>query len=122
MAGTVSRLYNFNTDYINGDPITDIKVDAELNQLIVALNAKMLCKTTAPSSPVDGQSWVDISESWPIAKIYDSTNSQWIGIIPQSLTTAERDALTSVPNGAIIFNETTGKLQGRESSAWANLI
>ena len=37
------------------------------------------------------------------------------------LTTTQRDALTPT-NGMIIYNTTTGKFQGYESGAWANLI
>lgn len=40
------------------------------------------------------------------------------GIQPISLTTAERDALTSVPAGSVIFNETTSKMNFYNGSAW----
>lgn len=40
------------------------------------------------------------------------------GISPISLTTSERDALSSVRSGAIIFNETTSKLNFWNGSAW----
>lgn len=44
-----------------------------------------------------------------------------VGFLPPRLTTTERDALTA-QNGMIIFNTTTGKLQGREAAAWVDLI
>lgn len=40
------------------------------------------------------------------------------GMAPISLTTAERDALTGVSAGAIIFNETTSKLNFYTGSGW----
>ncbi len=41
-----------------------------------------------------------------------------ITITTVSLTTAERDALTGVTAGAMIFNETTSKLNFYTGSAW----
>jgi len=41
-----------------------------------------------------------------------------LGVAPVSLTTTERDALTGMDGGAIIFNETTGKLNVYNGSAW----
>ena len=37
----------------------------------------------------------------------------------QSLTTAERDALTGVANGDLVYNETTGAFNGRETGSWS---
>lgn len=38
-----------------------------------------------------------------------------------SLTTAERDALVGVANGALIFNSTTGNIEKYESNSWSAL-
>jgi hypothetical protein len=35
-----------------------------------------------------------------------------------SLTTAERDALVSPPDGLVVYNETTNKLNVRANGAW----
>lgn len=40
------------------------------------------------------------------------------GLLANSLTTTERDALSSPTNGAVIYNETTGQMQFREGGAW----
>ena len=40
--------------------------------------------------------------------------------VPPNMTTAERDAL-SPRNGSIIYNTTTGTLQGYTASSWSNL-
>ena len=36
-------------------------------------------------------------------------------------TTGERDALTGVVNGMVIYNETAGQVQARVSGAWVAL-
>tara|TARA_R110000737_G_scaffold56106_1_gene80179 strand:- start:14197 stop:16437 length:2241 start_codon:yes stop_codon:yes gene_type:complete len=41
-----------------------------------------------------------------------------LGVAPVSLTTAERDALTGMDDGAIIFNETTGVLNTYNGTVW----
>ena len=38
-----------------------------------------------------------------------------------SMTSTERDALTSPENSQIIYNETTNKLQVRASGSWVDL-
>lgn len=40
---------------------------------------------------------------------------------PRVMTSAQRDTL-SPRNGEVIFNETTGKLQARESGSWTDII
>lgn len=44
------------------------------------------------------------------------------GVFVPRLTTAQRDALQNVVNGQLIYNTSTEKFQGREASAWTNLI
>lgn len=41
-----------------------------------------------------------------------------VGAIMNNLTTSERDAVSSTPNGAVIYNTTTGQTQFREGGAW----
>jgi len=77
MAVSQSRLYNFVNDKNAGTPITASKVDAELNAQIAALNRKVIAASTAPSSPIDGDSWIDLSQDPPVLKIYDQTNAGW---------------------------------------------
>ena len=40
------------------------------------------------------------------------------GIVPSSYTTAERDALVDVPNGVVIYNTTTNKLNVMADGSW----
>ena len=39
-------------------------------------------------------------------------------LIPAPFTTTERDALTNVPEAAVIYNSTTNKLNFYNGSAW----
>lgn len=50
---------------------------------------------------------------------WNTTTKQ--GLVVNSLTTAQRDALGTATNGAIIYNTTTGVAQLRDSGAWVNL-
>lgn len=44
----------------------------------------------------------------------------WGGVLP-TLTTTERDALSSVANGTLIYNTTTDKVQARAAGSWVDL-
>ncbi len=44
----------------------------------------------------------------------------WGGVLP-TLTTTERNALSSPSNGMLIYNSTTHKAQVRANGAWADL-
>lgn len=53
------RYYSANADYVAGHPIDDRDIDGEFNAITVALNRKVLIKTSAPTSPIEGQTWYD---------------------------------------------------------------
>ena len=44
----------------------------------------------------------------------------WGGTLP-TLTTTERDALSSPVNGTLIYNSSTHKVQARANSSWVDL-
>jgi len=48
-------------------------MDAEFDQIIESLNSKGIAKSTAPSSPTAGDTWVDTSTTPPQLKVYDGT-------------------------------------------------
>lgn len=76
MALTIARLYNFVSDKNNGIKILSARVDGEFDQQIASLNQKVLIKATSPSSPITGQTWVDVSTATPILKVYDGSTWQ----------------------------------------------
>lgn len=67
---------------------------------------------------------------WPGSNVYSGGHSGYSGtvnvrikhntVVPMS--TSRRDTLIGLTNGLVIYNTSLGKLQGRESAAWANLI
>ena len=82
MAISQSRLYDFETDRDAGTKIQAARVDGELDQVITALNKKVLISGSAPSSPEDGQTWVDSSTNPPILKVYDTTAGAFREFLP----------------------------------------
>lgn len=64
---------------------------------------------------------IGIGTTAPLACAQLEVASTERGFLPPRMTETQRDAIPSQVNGLIIFNLTTGKLQVRESSAWANL-
>jgi hypothetical protein len=76
----------------------------------------------AIQSPQNGQ--IIYNTTLYVYQQYDERTLTWwnFGKRVTSFTTAERDALSNVENGIIIYNTTTNKFQGRENSAWVNLI
>ncbi len=80
MSVAIARKYNFANDSAAGTPISSAKVDAELDQLIASLNQKVQIKSTAPATPADGQTWIDLSQNPPVMKIYDQTAGAWTNV------------------------------------------
>lgn len=79
MSSAIARLYNWVTDKANGVKITASRQDAELDQLVLAANRKVLCATSAPGSPITGQSWVDTSLTPPVLKTYNGSTWDVVG-------------------------------------------
>lgn len=52
---------------------------------------------------------------------WSTTSTNTWGLKVNVLTTTQRDALTSPPDGAVFFNSTTTKLQVRAGGAWVDL-
>jgi len=94
MSTLVSRLYNWVTDKANSVKITASRMDAEFDQVVTALNRKVLCSASAPANPINGQTWVDTTNKLP--KIY--LDSEWKTI---ALLTAADIIGTIYPVGSI---------------------
>jgi hypothetical protein len=54
----------------------------------------------------------------PSSKAILDLTSTTLGFLPPRMTTAQRDAITSVPAGLMIYNTTTNKLNFYNGSAW----
>src|SRR3990167_2016050 len=77
MSTLLAPHYDFTADSASSLAISSSKVDEEFDDLIAAANQKVQIASAAPSSPVDGQTWVDSSIDPPLLKVRDATNSIW---------------------------------------------
>ena len=106
MSTTISRLYSWATDKTNAIPITASRMDSEMDQVITALNRKALCSSSAPSSPIAGQTWLDTSVTPAQLKIYNGSSWQ----DPETIKGADIASATTTDIGAATgqFIDVTG--------------
>lgn len=64
---------------------------------------------------------VGINTSSPEASAQLDVSSTTRGFLPPRMTTTQRDAIASPPNGLMLYNTTTNKSQVRAAGAWADL-
>jgi hypothetical protein len=64
---------------------------------------------------------VGIGTTSPNAAALLDVASTTSGFLPPRMTTAQRDAITSPPNGLMLYDTTTNKLQVRAGGAWVDL-
>ena len=88
MPTQISRIRNFVNDKNNTIPITASYMDAELDQLVTECNKAVTIKSSAPSSPVEGQTW------------YDSTNKKLMLYRNSAFDRLDVPAGVVVPYGA----------------------
>jgi len=96
------RYFSTLARYNAGQPIDDRDYDGEFDGMTTALNRKVLCAGTAPSTPIAGQTWVDTTNK--LIKYY--RNNEWVSIAPMQVATA---AMTTAQAGDLFYN-TTAKL------------
>jgi hypothetical protein len=58
----------------------------------------------------------------PNAKAKLQIDSTTQGFLPPRMTTTERDAITSVPAGLVVYNTTTNNLNSYSGSTWVELV
>lgn len=116
MSTTISRLYNWVTDKANSVKITASRQDGELDQIIVALNRKVLCSGSAPSSPIAGQTWVDTTNKF--LKHY--RNNEWVimGAVHVSTT---GNVMATPQEGDLWYDTTLDTLKTYNGAAWVTL-
>jgi hypothetical protein len=88
------------------------------NQTGAATNYSMQVGT-APSAFAGGVLVGALAQPDAAAAVEIRTTSQ--GFLPPRMTTTQRDAISTPPDGLIVYNSTTGKLNLREGGAWKAL-
>jgi len=92
------------------DP-TDIKTE-------VSANRKEWRAGTFVYVAASASDLVDIDGENEITGVFDFTSTTVAQLLTQQLTTVQRDALTGVVDGALIYNTTDWAFQGREGGSW----
>jgi hypothetical protein len=64
---------------------------------------------------------VGIGTSSPNAAALVELSSTTQGFLPPRMTTTQRDAISTPPNGLVLYNTTTDKLQVRAAGSWVDL-
>lgn len=70
---------------------------------------------------IDSGGDVGIGTTSPNAAARLDVSSTTSGFLPPRMTEAQRDAITSPPNGLMLYNTTTDKLQVRAAGSWVDL-
>jgi hypothetical protein len=70
---------------------------------------------------VTGAGIVAVNTISPSAAAQLDVSSTTRGFLPPRMTTAQRDAISTPPDGLILYNATTSKLQVRAGGAWVDL-
>lgn len=114
MPNLISRLYNFVDDANNGVPITALRVDSELNQLVNTQNQAVIIAATAPVSPINGELWIDSSNKF----LKQYRNSEWVimGVVHYGTVMAtpqSGDVWIDNSGGEIVYN-----VRNKANTAW----
>lgn len=112
MSTLYSRYFSALGDYQNGDPIDDRDIDGDLDGITTAINRKVLCSGSAPTSPIAGQTWVDTTNK--LLKIY--RNNEWVSISSIHVHTS---AMTTPQEGDLWYDTTNNLLKAYTGSAWS---
>ena len=112
MSTVISRLYNWATDKTNSVKITASRVDAEMDQVITALNRKVLCAASAPANPINGQTWVDTANN--LVKCY--LNNAWV--IIANYIYIQSATPEGMAEGYLWYDTTNNILKAYNGSTW----
>jgi hypothetical protein len=114
MSTLYSRYFSALSDYTNGNPIDDRDLDGEFDAMVIALNRKVLCSGSAPSSPIAGQTWVDTTNKY--LKWY--RNGEWVII---SVVHVGSSAPSTLQEGDVWYDTSNDLLKAYNGSAWLTI-
>lgn len=120
MATEYARYYSALDDYNAGDPIDDRDIDGEFDQVRDYLNRKVLAKGTAPTSPTNGDTWIDTTNKR--AKFYRV--SEWVdlGMVYVAANSSDTPSgLTSAQEGDLWYDTTNDILWRYDGSSWGKI-
>jgi hypothetical protein len=102
---------------------TQLNFDANTSAVISQkMNAPIIFETNLTEKMrITGGGVVGIGTISPSAAARLEVSSSTSGFLPPRMTTTQRDAISSPPNGLMLYNSTTDKLQVRAAGAWVDL-
>lgn len=115
-ASTVySRYFSALARYNAGEAVDDRDLDGEFDAMTIALNRKVLCAGSAPSSPIAGQTWVDTTNK--LLKIY--RNNEWINTAPVYVGATN---MTTAQAGDLWYNTSSYELKTYNGTVWTGVV
>jgi hypothetical protein len=102
---------------------TRLSFDANTSAVISQLmNAPIVFETNLTEKMrITGGGVVGIGTALPSTAARLEVSSSTSGFLPPRMTTTQRDLISSPPNGLMLYNSTTDKLQVRAAGAWVDL-
>jgi microcystin-dependent protein len=115
MSTLYTRFFSALARYNATEAISDVDIDGDFDGITAALNRKCLVSGSAPSSPVNGDTWYDTTAKQ--LKVYRV--SQWVGVSFNYIGTSA----PSVPQNGDLFTDTSAyTLSVYLNSAWVTIV
>jgi microcystin-dependent protein len=115
MSTTYTRFFSALARYNASEAISDVDIDGDFDGITAALNRKCLVSGSAPSTPVNGDTWYDTTAKQ--LKVYRV--SQWVGVSFNYIGTSA----PSVPQNGDLFTDTSAyTLSVYLNSSWVTVV
>ena len=95
--------------------------DAAGNNIALAFATSDGTTLAADRMILDGQGRLGIGTTTPAAAARLDVSSTTSGFLPPRMTGAQRDLIATPPDGLMLYNSTTNKLQVRAAGSWVDL-